>query len=133
MPRGLKVDRSQKRKAGRKGNFNGKRLQLLESYLPHWDKARLNRTTGDFWITVFSAYWAKFPWHLQQNEEPPDDAPLAPTNEELTEEELERKVATIRLVEKVRFLFFFFHIIISKEKLLTPIFLPFSANSKLFQ
>ena len=109
MPRGRKGDSepSQKRKAGRKGNFHGQRLALLESFLSKWEKARNNRTTGDFWCTVFSAYWAKFHWRLQQNEEPSGDEPVGLTDEELTEEELQQKAAKIRLVEKARFFSFF--------------------------
>jgi hypothetical protein len=105
MVRGHKVD-SEKRRPGRKGNFQGKRLELLESFLPDWDRARQNKTTGDFWTTVIPAYWAKFPWHLQQDEEPSGDTDL-PADENLTAEEVERKAATIRLVDKVRFSSFF--------------------------
>jgi hypothetical protein len=104
MPRKADPDKV-KRKPGRKGNFQGQRLQLLESFLPDWDKARLSRTTGDFWSAVTSAYWRKFHWRLDQNEEPSGDAPM---DEGLTEEELERKAAKIRLVEGVRFFYYYF-------------------------
>jgi hypothetical protein len=89
---------SGKRRPGRKGNFHGPQLELLESFLPDWDKARQDRTTGDFWSTVTSAYWKKFPWGLQYDEEPSGDIP---TDEKL-KEELEKKAAAIRLVEQVR-------------------------------
>jgi hypothetical protein len=121
MPRGPKatVDPADKRKPGRKGNFQGQRLQLLESFLPDWDKARLNRTTGDFWTIVTSAYWKKFHWRLEQNEEPTGDAPM---DEDLTEDDLEKKAAKIRLVEGVRVFFW-----VTNLTLIIFIF-PFLAN-----
>ena len=98
MPRSRKDD-SEKRKPGRKGNFHGQRLQFLESFLPDWDKARIDKTTGDFWSTVLSKYWKKFHWRLEHDEEPSGDPPM---DENLTDSELEKKVAAIRLIEKVR-------------------------------
>ena len=79
--RNVRKDESGKRRPGRKGNFHGQRLELLESFLPDWDKARQNRTTGDFWSTVTSAYWNKFHWQLKHDEEPSGDIP---TDENLT-------------------------------------------------
>lgn len=99
---------SKKRKPGRRGNFHGQHLRLLESFLPEWEKARQNRTTGDFWSTVISAYWNKFDWRLPRDEDTSDDIPEdedppgdVPVDDNLTEEELQQKAATIRLVETV--------------------------------
>jgi hypothetical protein len=97
--RNIRKDESGKRRPGRKGNFHGQRLELLESFLPDWDKARQNRTTGDFWSTVTSAYWNKFHWQLKHDKEPSGNIP---TDENLTNEELEQKASAIRLVERVR-------------------------------
>ena len=97
MPRSCKDD-SEKHKPGRKGNFHGQCLQFLESFLPDWNKARINRTTGDFWSTVLSTYWKKFHWQLEHNEEPLGNPPM---DENLTESELEKKAAAICLIEKV--------------------------------
>jgi hypothetical protein len=109
---------SQKCKPGRKGNFHGKRLELLESFLPDWERARINRTTGDFWSVVTAAYWRQFPWRLQQNEdssvEPSGDAadatgatdePNQSLDDNLTAEELKLKTTAIKLVEGVRVFF----------------------------
>jgi hypothetical protein len=93
---------SEKRRPGRRSNFQGERLQLLESFLPDWEKARLHRTTGDFWSAVTSAYWERFHWRLPQDEEPSHSGD-APMDEALTEEELRQKAAAIRLVEKACF------------------------------
>ena len=95
---------SEKRRPGRKGNFQGKRLELLNSFLPVWNRARQKKTTGDFWTTVISAYWDNFPWRPRRDEESPSDMEL-PTDENLTAEELEEKATSIRIVEKVRFFF----------------------------
>ena len=120
MPRVPK--HSEKRRPGRRGNFHGRRLQFLESFLPDWEKARENRTTGDFWAKVISGYWKKFDWRLQpdSDEDPsgdiladaddlpadagnlPTDAGDLPADDNLTEEEQQKKAAVIRLVEKVR-------------------------------
>jgi hypothetical protein len=89
---------SQKRRPGRKGNFQGQRLELLESLLPEWEQARVNRSTGDFWTTVSGLYWKKFHWRLEQNEEPSCDPP---TDEDLSKEDLEAKATKISLVEGV--------------------------------
>jgi hypothetical protein len=83
--------------------------------LPDWEKARENRTTGDFWAKVISGYWKKFDWRLQpdSDEDPsgdiladadglPADAGDLPADDNLTEEEQQKKAAVIRLVEKVR-------------------------------
>lgn len=99
---------SEKRKPGRKGNFHGERLQLLESFLPKWEKACLNRTTGNFWSAVTSAYWEQFHWH-QQNEDPSVESSLVateapnppPMDENLTADEMKPKATTIRQVETV--------------------------------
>ena len=100
---------SEKRKPGWKGNFHGECLQLLESFLPKWEKARLNRTTGDFWSAVTSAYWERFHWH-QQNEDPSVESSLVtteapnppPMDENLTADKMKLKATTIRQVETVR-------------------------------
>lgn len=89
---------SEKRRPGRKGNFQGQRLQLLESLLPEWDKARVNRSTGDFWTMVTGLYWKKFYWRLELSEEPSCDPPA---DEDLPKEDLEAKAARISLVEGV--------------------------------
>jgi hypothetical protein len=92
---------SKKCKPGRKGNFRGQRLQFLETFLPDWETARQNRTTGDFWSTVISAYWKKFHWRLQWDEDLSVDNCDIPADDNLTEEELAQKAAAIRLVETV--------------------------------
>ena len=107
---------SEKRKPGRKGNFHGQRLQFLESFLPSWEKARNDRTTGDFWSTVLSAYWKKFDWRLGRDEDPSQPSGDPPVDDNFTEEP-EKKAAAIRLIEMVCSSFFV-------KKLLTPIFLP---------
>lgn len=94
-----------KRRPGRKGNFAGKRLELLESFVPKWEKARSNRTTGDFWATVNAAYWKTFHWRLEPTEEPSSEASV---DEDLSEEDLKAKAAKITLVESVSFLSFHF-------------------------
>jgi hypothetical protein len=81
--------------------------------------------TGDFWSTVTSAYWQKFHWCLEQNEEPLGDAPM---NEDLTEDELQQKAAKIQLIEGVRL--FFFCIVI---QLANQIYFTYLADSKLLQ
>jgi hypothetical protein len=123
MARGHKVESeaSEKRKPGRKGNFHGKRLELLTSFLPDWERARRKKTTGDFWSTVLSAYWEKFHWRLPQDEDPSGDKTF-PMDEDLTAEEREQKATTIHLVEKVHF----FSSFVYQTKLLMPI------NSTLF-
>ena len=76
--------------------------------MPDWEKARENRTTGDFWAKVISGYWKKFDWRLQpDSDEDPSgdilaDADGLPADDNLTEEEQQKKAAVIRLVEKVR-------------------------------
>jgi len=100
----LSGDSEVKRRPGRKGNFSGQRLQLLESFIPEWDNARSHRTTGDFWTTVTAAYWKKFHWRLEPTEEPSSKAPV---DENLSEEDLNAKAAKIALVEGLHIFFLF--------------------------
>ena len=103
MPRSpsAAADVLDKPKPGRKGNFQGQHLEFLESFLPEWEKARSNRTTGDFWATVTATYWKKFHWRLEWTDEPSDDAVDAPMDEDLSEEERKVKAAKICVVEGV--------------------------------
>jgi len=57
---------------GPKGYFQGSRKEFLESYVPAYlANKKGNRRT--FWHGLFSAWWLRYPWGLDDDQEPPTD------------------------------------------------------------
>ena len=64
------VAESQQR--GAKGYFTGSRLEFLNSYCDEYvSLSRKNR--HQFWLDLFSTWWEKYPWHLEDHKEPLTD------------------------------------------------------------
>ncbi|KAF7326336.1 hypothetical protein MKEN_00487200 [Mycena kentingensis (nom. inval.)] len=72
--------KNDKKKPGNRGKFRGKRLELLQEWLPEYihrneGGKKAKRGSGkSFWDEFLPVYWKSFPWRLDLNEEPPDDA-----------------------------------------------------------
>ena len=85
------------KRPGRKGTFQGSRLEFLTSQVEAYSAAA---NKGSFWDTFFPAWYARFPWWLADNVEPkPEDMVFAETE---TPEVLERKKAVLDANRKVR-------------------------------
>jgi len=59
---------------GPKGYFKGSRKEFLEGYLPEY-LAHKKGGRQSFWHGLFSAWWRRFPWGLDDDREPPTDNP----------------------------------------------------------
>ncbi|KAK7055631.1 hypothetical protein R3P38DRAFT_3170305 [Favolaschia claudopus] len=81
-------------KRGNPGDFRGARREWLQSRVADYCKASDDRTTRDFWKRLLAEYWAKFPWDLPMNEDPPADLEgLGRADSDLSAEELAEKNA----------------------------------------
>ena len=57
---------------GPKGYFQGSRKKFLEDYLPTY----VSYTKGNrhkFWHDLFNVWWQRYPWKLNDKQEPPTD------------------------------------------------------------
>ena len=59
---------------GPKGYFQGSRKEFLESRLPGYVAAKKGHHQ-DFWFSLWSAWWLRYPWKLGDDEEPLQDDP----------------------------------------------------------
>ncbi|KAJ7049111.1 hypothetical protein C8F01DRAFT_1265890 [Mycena amicta] len=68
-----------RKKRGNRGNFHGKRLALLQSWVPEYLerlKSKKKPWLGSgksIWDVVFPAYWKLAPWRCDIKDDPPDD------------------------------------------------------------
>jgi len=75
---------------GPKGHFQGSRKQFLNSHLPAYLESKKGGRQA-FWHKVYSKWWQRFPWKLDDDKEPPTDDPakmirlasVAPGEEEM--------------------------------------------------
>ncbi|KAJ6463068.1 hypothetical protein C8R47DRAFT_1080103, partial [Mycena vitilis] len=89
-----------RRKRGSPSDFQGSRLEFMQSRIPEYLKASKKKTTRDFWAEFMHDYWRLYPWRVPLDQEPPPGADLPPKDAEaafkaldkdLTEEEEEEK------------------------------------------
>ena len=59
-------------KRGARGHFEGSRLELLESHCDEYSSLR-GKSLQEFWNSLFTKWWAQYPWRLADNQEPPSD------------------------------------------------------------
>ena len=59
---------------GPKGYFTGSRKEFLESQLPAYMVIKKGIRRG-FWHKFWSTWWQRYPWGLEDDEEPPADDP----------------------------------------------------------
>lgn len=62
------------RRRGPKGYFQGSRKEFLEDQLPKYLACKKG-SRQDFWHRLYSAWWLRFPWRLEDTREPPTDHP----------------------------------------------------------
>ena len=101
-----KKSSSKKKKSGRKSDFSGKRLLLLQSFAPEWQQSVDASTQSDFYSEITRTaikYWGYQDNYSQQrvddtieDEDEPTEYTLADEDDDddLSEEEIERR-ATI--------------------------------------
>ncbi|KAK7016262.1 hypothetical protein R3P38DRAFT_3203083 [Favolaschia claudopus] len=96
------VDPAPAKKRGNQGDFHGQRKEYLLAMLPGYIEASDNGTTRKYWKeTFFPGYWAKFPWELRRDEEPPEDLTgYGKSDEECTEEEFTTKHDTMKKTDE---------------------------------
>ena len=83
---------------GPKGYFQGSRKEFLETQLPGYIAVKKGQRSS-FWHDFWCAWWLRYPWKLEDDEEPPRDDPqkmarlasVAP-GEEKIKEEVEQKL-----------------------------------------
>jgi hypothetical protein len=59
---------------GPKGYFQGSRKEFLESYIPRY-LASKKGNRQKLWHELYSAWWLRYPWRLEDHKEPPADDP----------------------------------------------------------
>jgi hypothetical protein len=79
MGKGKKKDTDEPtKKRGNQGDFHGKRLEYLEGKLDEFREHSADKTTREWWPTLWADYWARFNWRLPLSEDPLD--PPKPPN-----------------------------------------------------
>ena len=86
------------KKRGNPGDIHGERekflLDLVDEYCRHSDE----RSTRDWWKTVWDTYWLKFPWDLPLSVEPP--ANLEGYGKPDSELSVEEKAAKVKIMDE---------------------------------
>lgn len=65
---------TESKRRGPKGYFQGSRKEFLESQLPAYLATRKTSRRG-FWHVFWSNWWGRYPWRLDDSEEPPTNDP----------------------------------------------------------
>lgn len=61
-----------KGKRGPLGHFQGSRLAFLNSHIPEYKSLKKGARHG-FWHRLYTTWWQRYPWKLDDNEEPPEN------------------------------------------------------------
>ena len=61
---------AQPKKRGKKGYYTGSRLEFLTGYCDEYNSLR-GKDRHQFWFKLFTEWWKRYPWRLEDNEEPP--------------------------------------------------------------
>jgi hypothetical protein len=100
MGKGKKKDTDEPtKKRGNQGDFHGKRLEYLEGKLAEYREHAADKTTRDWWPTIWAEYWAEFNWRLPLSEDPPElelEPDATPEPEVLSEED---RVAKVKVMD----------------------------------
>lgn len=62
-------------KRGPKPHFSGSRRRLLEEHLEDYAALKF-KNRNQFWFKFFGKWWERYPWKLDDKEEPPLDDPV---------------------------------------------------------
>ena len=66
------ADGAPSQRRGPKGYFQGSRKEFLENHLPTY-LASKKGNRQKFWHDLYSAWWIRYPWRLEDDKEPPVD------------------------------------------------------------
>ena len=94
---------AQPKKRGAKSYYTGSRLAFLEQYCDEYISLR-GKCRKLFWHRFFTEWWQKYPWRLQDHEEPPTDDPEKMAELALVGEDKDLKSKVEEKVRKVRLL-----------------------------
>jgi hypothetical protein len=97
------TDKAAPQRRGPKGYFKGSRKDFLESQLSTYT-AHKKGNRQNFWHELYSAWWIRYPWKLDDDDEPPTGdsdkmarlAAIAPGEEEL-KRCVEKRLTEVRL------------------------------------
>jgi hypothetical protein len=70
----LSAKDSETRRRGPRGHFLGSRKVFLEGYLPAYLACKRGNR-GSFWHELQCSWWDRYPWKLNDDQEPPTDDP----------------------------------------------------------
>ena len=71
----LRAGKGSLQRRGPKGRFKGSKRLYLESHLSEYVASKKGNRQN-FWHKVYSGWWERFPWKLEDDEEPPTDDPV---------------------------------------------------------
>ena len=87
---------------GPKGHYQGSRRVFLESHLPSYIALRKGARQS-FWHKLYTAWWQRYPWKLEDDEEPPTDNPSEMARlAEVASDEMDQKTAVEQQLTAVR-------------------------------
>lgn len=89
---------TEKQRRGPKGYFQGSRKEFLESQLPVYG-ALTKGARKDFWHNLLASWWQRYPWRLEDDEEPPtgNTDEMASLAEVIPSEEDQKKLVEQKL------------------------------------
>lgn len=89
-------------KRGPKGHYTGSRLEFLTSYCDEYTALR-GKARHQFWFKLFGEWWKRYPWRLQDDQEPPLDDPekMVELARAESDEDKEKKNAVEQKVREV--------------------------------
>lgn len=95
---------------GRKNYFQGSRIEYLKSHIPEY-RSHKKGNRERFWSALFSGWWQRYPWGLDDHEEPPTDDPekmrrlASVTPDEVAlKAEVERRLTAVRCVPTLHYI-----------------------------
>jgi hypothetical protein len=97
-----KVGATVKNKPGNKGDFHGRREELLQSKIPEYLELSKKGKTRDFWGPLMKTYWEQFHWHLPLNEDPSENR-VFPSDVTLKPEDVLLKAKMQKAIKQVSF------------------------------
>ena len=100
-PIGIDTEKALLQRRGPKGYYSGSRKEFLESQIPAYAACKKGNRQK-FWHALYRSWWQRYPWKLNDNEEPPTDDPgkmlslasVAPGDQE-QKKKTERQLTTV--------------------------------------
>jgi len=102
------IEKDPPKRRGPKGYFQGSRREFLESQLSVYSATRKGNRQN-FWHNLYSAWWIRYPWRLDDDDEPPTGDPssmarlaaVAPGDAE-QKGKVEKRLSGVRLGSGIR-------------------------------